>query len=88
MPCFSCLWEMKYILYIVLFLPCLLFGQGRNNLWLSGYNSGGGSGFGGTNIEFNASQPNIYQHNRPMNITESFASITDTSGDLLFYSNG
>jgi hypothetical protein len=76
------------ILSLLLFKVSLLFAQGVNNLWLSGYNSGGGSGFGGTNIDFNSGAPIIYQQNRPMNITESFSSICDKNGNLLFYSNG
>ena len=71
-----------------MFFPALITAQGRNNLWMSGYDSGAGTGFGGTNIDFNFPAPLIYQQNRPMNISFTFSSITGINGNLLFYSNG
>lgn len=78
----------KFLL-IFLTLPTIIFAQGRNNFWMSGYNdSGTGALFGTTNIDFNFPGPLIYKQNRPMNFFQTFSSMTDTSGNLLFYTNG
>jgi len=82
--------NMRFRFFLLLLLiPALTFSQGRNNFWLSGYNdSGTGTLFGTTNIDFNFPVPFIYKQNRPMNFFQTFSSMSDTSGNLLFYTNG
>lgn len=76
-------------LIIFITLPSIIFSQGRNNFWMSGYNdSGTGALFGTTNINFNFPGPLIYKQNRPLNFFQTFSSMSDTSGNLLFYTNG
>lgn len=82
------------------FLPFLLLSlypivvnaqndQKRDNLWLFGYESNPTNlDFGGTNINFSTSPPDIYYEYRPMNFSETNASICDGQGNLLFYTNG
>ncbi|HKR04825.1 MAG TPA: hypothetical protein VJY62_09330, partial [Bacteroidia bacterium] len=82
-----------------LFIPCFTlclfissvgkktFAQGINNFYLMGYYSGM-SGFGGTNIDFISGSPNIYYVNRPMNFNISNANISNSQGNILFYTNG
>ena len=79
---------MYRILLMILILPFYAFPQGRDNLWLSGYQSGGGPGYGGTNIDFNYQPPHVLQHDRAMNFYLTCADIADTNGNLLFYTNG
>lgn len=69
-------------------LPLILFGQGINSFWIMGHDAGAGPGFGTTNIDFSQNPTSIYQFDRPMNFWRTNASISDTLGNLQFYSNG
>lgn len=53
-----------------------------------GYYSYAGIPYGGTNIDFTGGSPSIYYVNRDMNIVMSNAVISNSNGDLLFYTNG
>ena len=64
------------------------FTQGRSNLWLLGYDSGSGAGWGGTRIDFSSGIPNVSYEFRTMNFTQCNASISGVQGNLLFYTNG
>src|ERR1700733_4206335 len=76
--------KIKFIIFFSL-ISCALFSQGINNLWLMGYNGGGG----GINMDFNAGVLNItQQRSRIMNFDETNGVICDKNGNLLFSSNG
>ncbi|RZK99440.1 MAG: hypothetical protein EOO89_31120, partial [Pedobacter sp.] len=62
--------------------------QGLNNLWQLGYASYDGLPYGGTNIDFSTGTANVYYQNRAMEFGRTHANITDSNGQLLFYSNG
>jgi len=86
-PLFNFIMKHKLII-LFLTLPTILFSQGVNNLWLMGYQSWAGYPFGGTDVNFiNGSADTIF-HARQMNFGTTTASISDTSGNLLFYTNG
>lgn len=68
-------------------MPCVAFSQGISNMWLSGYRSGF-SGFGGSNINFYSGFADTNYVYRQMNINDCHANISDSLGNLLFYTNG
>ncbi len=71
---------------MVIISPFISNCQGRNNLWMLGYSTPPINGK--VNIEFSSGAPYIYTSNRTINININFANITDTNGNLLFYTNG
>ncbi len=74
-----------FFINIYLYAP----SQSFNNYWLLGYGSQWGLPFGGTDLIFaNASLASINYHNREMSFHEECASISDSNGNLLFYTNG
>lgn len=83
-----------FTLLTLLLFPFVLFTQtindgNRDHIWLFGYDSYSMyEGFGRTVIDFNQSIPKIYREDRDMEFNVSCASICDTDGDLLFYTNG
>ena len=77
----------KIIFFYCILLTSSLYSQGLNNFWMTGYD-GSATGFGTTNIDFNSSIPQVYQYNRPMWMSTTYASMTDKAGNLLFYTNG
>ncbi len=72
---------------IQLFLGIASYSQGYDNLWLMGYQCCQ-PGFGGTNMDFFHDSLVVSQVNRNMSITGTNANITDSMGNLLFYTNG
>jgi hypothetical protein len=64
------------------------FGQGVNNVWLLGYSSSYGLPCGGTRIDFSSGSPDTSYEYRDMNFRDCNASIGDSLGRLLFYTNG
>ncbi len=61
----------------------------RDNLWLFGYDSNStDTSFGGSNIDFSLSPPDIYRVSRNMDFDVTNASMCDQQGYLLFYTNG
>jgi len=58
--------------------------QGINNIWLSGYDNA----FGETKINFITGSPNIVAYPIPMDFNYTHANISDSLGNLLFYTNG
>lgn len=76
-------------------LICLLglqascgLAQGLNNLWLGGYDSADGIPWGGSTIDFSSGSPSIYYQFRYMDFGKTNCNITDSSGNLLFATNG
>jgi len=87
---FSSMKKLTLILCIYCLLnPTEINAQKHDYLWLFGYSSNTiDSTFGGTNIDFNLSPPDIYYTWRDMDICSYNASICDAEGNLLFYTNG
>lgn len=76
-------------LSILISIVNLFYGQKHDYVWLFGYDSNPDTTFfGGTKIDFNGGQPNIFYENREMHFDITDASICDTAGNLLFYTNG
>jgi hypothetical protein len=57
---------------------------GINNNWLMGYYNG----LGETKIDFNSGAPVISYYPIPMDFNHTHANISDSAGNLLFYTNG
>jgi hypothetical protein len=66
------------LLVFLLLLPCVGFGQKHNNIWYFGDSCG---------IDFNSGNPMVI-NNSSMFMPEGSASIADSLGNLLFYTNG
>ncbi|MFN8143801.1 MAG: T9SS type A sorting domain-containing protein [Bacteroidia bacterium] len=62
-------------------------GQGISNIWVMGYESGF-AGYGGTNIDFYHGYPDTSYVYREMNFRMTSSCISDSLGQLLFYTNG
>ena len=78
----------KKLIVFLLLMPCISHSQGISNLWLSGYSSVIYPTFGGSNINFYSTFPDTSTIDRPMSFSESNANISDSLGNLLFYTNG
>jgi len=78
-------------LFVVIFFSCLIinsFAQGIDNLWLMGYENISGLPLGGTDFNFSGGSINISYHPRLMNFLRTNGVISNSSGNLLFSSNG
>ncbi|SHI78303.1 gliding motility-associated C-terminal domain-containing protein [Mesonia phycicola] len=69
---------MKKILLILLLLPIAVFSQGEANYWYFGTNAG---------VNFNTSPPTSLNDGQ-LDTSEGCSSISDESGNLLFYTDG
>lgn len=70
-------------------MPIALLGQKLNNIWIiGGSNKPGVTTHGGMIIDFNKVPRTVAFHHREANMFVCNASICDTSGNLLFYTNG
>jgi len=69
-----------------------IIGQGYDRYWISGYdlsNVPGDTLYGGTYIDFREEPPRVfYDPFHTMNFKATSAAISDSIGDLLFYTNG
>ena len=84
---------MKKVLSLLICLHALTVdspaqNQGINNLWLFGYGHQWGPPWGATNFDFNSGTLNMYTTTRGMNFFRTAANISDSQGNLLFYTNG
>ncbi len=81
---------MKKIIYtyILVLYSCLLFSQKYDNVWLFGKDSQTNPIYAGSIIDFNTIPPDVYYEYRNMNFRQANTSMCDTSGNLLFYTNG
>jgi len=74
---------------IILFFNTIVKSQKHDAVWMLGYSSNPElTYFGGTVIDFNITPSDIYYEYRDMNFSQVNASICDTAGNLLFYTNG
>ena len=73
----------------MLLCPIFVGAQQHDNIWLFGYSSDPDTSiFGGSVLDFNKQPTDIFYQYREMNFDVTNASICDTSGNLLFYTNG
>jgi hypothetical protein len=80
---------MKNILFALLLLPQILFAQKHDYIWVSGdSNDPAITTHGGITIDFNQKPVNAYYNYRKMNMFICNASICDTAGNLVAYTNG
>lgn len=62
--------------------------QGPDNLWMGGYATFASPPYGGSDIDFSTGSPVISLQSRTIDLYQTAASIGDSLGDLLFFSNG
>lgn len=62
--------------------------QGISNNWLMGYSSSAGYPFGNTKFDFGLGVISIALNNVPMQFNHTHANISDSAGNMLFYTNG
>ncbi len=80
---------MRYLLMFICLYQCFsVAGQKHDHFWLMGQNSPMTPEHSGTVIDFNYFPPDIYYEFRDMYFFQTNASICDTAGNLLFYTNG
>ncbi len=78
-----------FVLGALFFICSSSSAQKHDNIWLFGYASEAGvDGFGGTVMEFIEDSLNLYYEYRAMNFDFTNTSICDSTGNLLFYTNG
>ncbi len=70
------------------FLILTAQGQKHDYVWLLGQNSQANPIYSGTVVDFNTMPPDIYYEFRSMFFSQANASMCDTAGNLLFYTNG
>ena len=74
---------------VAFFTPIMLAAQKYDNVWLmGGSNTPGITTHGGQILDFGKQPLQSVYHYRPHNLFTSNASISDSSGNLLFYTNG
>src|SRR5687767_2547186 len=79
----------KFILSLLLFLPVSLSGQGVTILFMGGYdNEYLMLPFGGNKVDFYSGLPIIGQEFRAIDYDFTGTNVTDSSGNLLFTTNG
>jgi len=82
---------MKYFncCFLFILMPCLLLAQKQDYIWVAGSNNNlNNQNFGGITIDFNQNPINTYYNYRNLNMYVCNASICDTSGKLIAYTNG
>ena len=81
---------MRYFIlfFFFLFLSQYSLAQKRDNVWLLGQDSDSNIIYSGTVIDFEIEPPDVYYEFRDVVFLQTNASICDTAGNLLFYTNG
>lgn len=78
-----------FVLALILFYLCAYSqNKGISNYWMLGYNGGFQGGGGHLTLNFDSVPLNVHRTPRKMNFLETNASICDSRGKLLFYTNG
>ena len=65
-----------------------LFAQKHDHNWVTGFEFNASDPFGNMRIDFNYSPPKVVVENLKMNFQSCRGSFSDSSGNLLFYTNG
>ena len=65
-----------------------LNAQKHDYNWVTGYEFNAPDPFGNMRIDFNYSPPKVVKENLKMNFQSCRGSFSDSSGNLLFYTNG
>lgn len=79
----------KLALTLLGLVPLCLFAQKHDHVWLAGNNNIiGSTQYGGITIDFNQTPRSLSHKYRETNLFLQNASISDTAGNLLFYTNG
>ena len=78
----------KRLLIAFLLIPWATFSQGISNLWLTGYNGGNYDYFGVSATNFISGFPDTSHSSVTMNFLDCNANISDSLGNLLYYTNG
>ncbi len=77
------------LLLVIFFCIRNSYCQGLNNFWLLGYDTVQGQNTGRTTIDFSNGSASVgLSYSHTTNFTRASATIADTSGNLLFYTNG
>ncbi|CAN5519364.1 hypothetical protein BH11BAC2_BH11BAC2_20620 [soil metagenome] len=77
------------LVFISILINTACIAQRVDNMWLQGYANSFPIPFGGSNLDFNFGAPNIYYDSlRDMQLDFTLGLISDSVGNLLFYSNG
>lgn len=85
---------MQKLTTIYFFVVFILMGNishaqhGVNNNWLLWYSSAFGFPGGQTKLDFNSGAPVLSYYPVPMDFNHTHANISDSSGNMLFYTNG
>lgn len=78
-----------FTLLIITTLPYNAFAQAFDHLWFTGYNEFPGvSGYGHTQIRFDNDTVLVEPANLAFNFESTLAVMSDSAGNLLFYTNG
>jgi hypothetical protein len=80
------MWIIKIVnilLFLILFLPDIISAQGRNNLWLLGYQSGqiGPTTTLRANVDFSSGNAVVSPVTRKMKLKETQGNISDSNGN-------
>ncbi len=80
----------SYLLLAIALFPIWLNAQKHDYVWVYGYanNQDTNSVVGGAVIDFKQDPPLMYKQNRDLNFSLTCGVCSDSSGNLLFYSNG
>ncbi|MEN0004928.1 MAG: hypothetical protein AAF798_12315, partial [Bacteroidota bacterium] len=84
------LFDMRYLVLLYLLCTSLYqtFAQNHDYVWLLGANGVDNPYYAGTVIDFIGDPPEVYYEFRDIVFFQTNASICDSSGNLLFYTNG
>jgi hypothetical protein len=78
-----------FVIVYCLIFHGLLIAQQHDNIWLFGYSSNPiYPEYGGSVLEFSEDTLDVYYEYRDLNLDVTNASICDSMGNLLFYTNG
>jgi hypothetical protein len=81
-------YQFTFSLFIIYAAYSTIIAQKHDYVWLMGENSLTVPEYAGTVIDFNTQTPDIYYEFRDMFFFQTNASMCDTAGNLLFYTNG
>ncbi|TAK50435.1 MAG: T9SS type A sorting domain-containing protein [Saprospiraceae bacterium] len=86
---FPCLMKRTFILLLLSLHTVIATGQMHDALWLYGRHSAfGDPDYGSSVLDFSTEPPIAYKQEREMNLNVTVSSICDSTGNLLFYTNG